>query len=723
MGTKLTEQTSITTESLVPRLGDSLLEAGEIIPEQLQQALDYQKGQSAIGKPRLLGQALIDLGFIDRDTLDNAIARRLTLLHDALVDSNQQLELRVNQRTEELQHRIVEIRTAAEITQMAVNTTNLNDLLNHSVNLIANRFGYSQVIIFLVDPLGQYAILSEASGSIGASLKKTGYKLPVGSQSMVGWVAEHNQVRVSNNVGDDPFYREEGFLSDTKSEVTLPLSINDLQGNPQVLGVMDVQHTQLNAFDRETIATLQTVANHIAATIYNQRLLENTQKSLYEVSNLYQSSRLIARAGKIGDIIDIATNALKQAPFLSAVLLPDQKHMVLYQLPGQDIIESSRKAEFNIDRVSSDATDGNEYHEGETTDLLWPLIPMSELMNHFKTNELRIIDLETETILPRTLLAIPRHFACTMAAYLPVIANGKIEAIFILGSKMRNLLTKEMLQPYASLCEQTSTALEKVLALQNVEKRLAALQTLNSISQAVSVETDLPSLYRSVHQEVTQVMGNLSFIIAIYDKQTNQVSIPYMYEENTVRSVDPYPLGKGLISIVINTRQPLMIVEDTENKSRELGAIILGAPAKSWMGVPLLVGNEVIGAIVVQDTENEYRFDEDDLRLMSTLALQVAAGLRNAHLLESTYRQAERERALHEISKKIRSSTDMQAILKTTVQEIGKYTGARRTLITLGSGEQDKSLEDKHVDAESGTEKHAEYQISVPPSSSVEDSV
>jgi GAF domain-containing protein len=128
-----------------------------------------------------------------------------------------------------------------------------------------------------------------------------------------------------------------------------------------------------------------------------------------------------------------------------------------------------------------------------------------------------------------------------------------------------------------------------------------------------------------------------------------------------------------------------MIVEDTENRTRALGAIVLGAPAKSWMGVPLLIGGEAIGAMIVQDLEMEFRFDEDDLRLMSTLALQVAAGLRNARLLESTYRRAERDRMLHEISRKIRNSTDMQTILKTTAQELGKYTGARRAHIELGS--------------------------------------
>jgi GAF domain-containing protein len=677
---------SVTPESLVPRLGDYLLEAGVITSDQLQRALEYQKNQEAIGRPRILGQALSDLGFVDRDTLDKVIARQLVSLHEALQDSNQQLELRVSQRTNELERRIVEIRTAAEITQLAISTVSMDELLNRTVNLIADRFGYAQVTVFLIDPFGQYAVLNEASGTMGKTLKETGYKLQVGSQSMVGWVAANNQVRVSANVGEDPFYLEEEFLPDIKAEATIPLSVTDLQGKHQVLGVLDVQHTELNTFDQNAVATLQTVANHIAATIHNIRLLENTKRNLQEISTLYQASHHIAQADKVADIIDIAANSLKQAPYVSAVLLADHKRMIVYEIQDRDSTDGGvETADADLHEKPGDQEGSSNPSQEGQPGWEWPLISSAELITHFKTNEYHLIDLEKTDTLPESLLAIPRQYGCKVAAFLPIITNGKLEAVFILGARQMKSLTEVSIQPYASLSEQTTTALEKVNALQKVEKRLTALQTLNTVSQSVSIETDMQSLYRSVHNEVTQIMGEVNFIIALYDKQTDLINIPYMYEGNTIKTVEPFPLGEGLTSILIRTRQPLMIVEDTENRTRELGAIVLGTPAKSWMGVPLLIGGEAIGAMIVQDLEMELRFDEDDLRLMSTLALQVAAGFRNARLLDSTYHQAVRDRLLHEISQKIRSSPDMQTILKTTAQELGKYTGARRAHIELGS--------------------------------------
>jgi transcriptional regulator with GAF, ATPase, and Fis domain len=362
--------------------------------------------------------------------------------------------------------------------------------------------------------------------------------------------------------------------------------------------------------------------------------------------------------------------------------------MVVYQIQDRDRTTISvEPGKVNLQYVPINPEGKNKLSQEGISAMEWPEISPVEIINYFKTNEYQLIDLEKANTLPAPLLALPLHYGCKIAAFMPIIADGNLEAIFMLGARQKKLLTETSLQPYASLSAQTATALEKVYALQKVEKRLAALQSLNTISQAVSIETDLKTLYRSVHNEVNQIMGDVDLIIALYDKQTNLIGIPYMYEEHTVKTVEPFPLGEGLTSILIRTRQPLMIVEDTENRARELGAIVLGAPAKSWLGVPLLIGGEAIGAIIIQDLEIEFRFDEDDLRLMSTLALQIAAGLKNVRMLESTSRLAERERLLHEISRKIRSSSDMQTILKTTAQELGKYTGARRAHIELGSGD------------------------------------
>jgi signal transduction histidine kinase len=108
----------ISPEVLIPRLGDQLVKAELITEEQLKLALEYQRRCSAEGKPRLLGQAVIEMGFIDRPTLDRAITGQMLRLRAALEDANRNLEARVQQRTMELEEAL---RRLSEINQLKAN--------------------------------------------------------------------------------------------------------------------------------------------------------------------------------------------------------------------------------------------------------------------------------------------------------------------------------------------------------------------------------------------------------------------------------------------------------------------------------------------------------------------------------------------------------------------------------------------------------------------------
>jgi GAF domain-containing protein len=237
---------------------------------------------------------------------------------------------------------------------------------------------------------------------------------------------------------------------------------------------------------------------------------------------------------------------------------------------------------------------------------------------------------------------------------------------------------------FTNIVEITRIALEKVLALQTIAEHNVELQTIKTVSQSISTETNLNNLYRVIHQQILQVMGQVSFLIALYHDEDSSIEIPYMEEDNQITSVPAFPLGEGLTSIIVRTRQPLLLAEDTVNRSRALGAIVTGdRPALSWLGVPMLLGGEVIGAIIVQDLENEHRFDENDMHLLTTLASQVAIAINNTRLIETSQTRARRDRQLLEITNKIRFASDAQGVITSTTQELAKALNLRRAQISL----------------------------------------
>ncbi|MBK9924513.1 MAG: hypothetical protein IPP66_04400 [Anaerolineales bacterium] len=108
----------LSPEMLVPRMGEYLVQKGLITVENLQQALDYQIKETEKGNQILLGQALIDMKFVDRSDLDQAVTEQILQLRSALQAANRTLERRVEERTAELQKALERV---SELSQLKAN--------------------------------------------------------------------------------------------------------------------------------------------------------------------------------------------------------------------------------------------------------------------------------------------------------------------------------------------------------------------------------------------------------------------------------------------------------------------------------------------------------------------------------------------------------------------------------------------------------------------------
>ena len=151
-------------------------------------------------------------------------------------------------------------------------------------------------------------------------------------------------------------------------------------------------------------------------------------------------------------------------------------------------------------------------------------------------------------------------------------------------------IDEEIVNAFARTIRLTTNALE--LSASPTEplddRRSLERKAIDALASNSANIDDLHSFYTLIHDQVRSVVGNYGFVIALYDQRTNSINIPYLYENNAFSSVDTFPLGEGLTSIIIRTREPLMLVEDTEKRAIAMGAKITGKPALSWLGVPLL---------------------------------------------------------------------------------------------------------------------------------------
>lgn len=234
-----------------------------------------------------------------------------------------------------------------------------------------------------------------------------------------------------------------------------------------------------------------------------------------------------------------------------------------------------------------------------------------------------------------------------------------------------------------AIASQAAVSLESARQRAEEERRLLELEVINRVSQAVSQMLRMDSVYRIVERQLDQIMGDVELSIATYNPEQQTYTIQHASEDSEFREGLTSAVSADLVSAVIRSRQPLLFDEEIRKQATLFGIEKIDPSVKSWLGVPLMIGEEIQGVLAVTDLRHENRFSEDDAALLATIASQIAAGLQNARLLEQVQRSARRERLIHEITSKVRRSPDMKSILDTTARELGRALNAARSTVTL----------------------------------------
>ncbi len=189
------------------------------------------------------------------------------------------LEQRVAERTSDLERRSRYLATSAEVGRTVASILEANQLPRQVVELIRDKFNLYYVGMFVVDETGEWAVLRAGTGvdsahDAGEKLLARGHRRKVG-EGMIGWCIAQGQPRSSQEANQDQVRVSTPELPDTRSEAALPL-----RSRGKVLGALTVQSDQPGAFDQDTLAALQTIAEQVAVALDNAHLFAETQSAL-----------------------------------------------------------------------------------------------------------------------------------------------------------------------------------------------------------------------------------------------------------------------------------------------------------------------------------------------------------------------------------------------------------------------------------------------------------
>src|SRR5215216_6523731 len=227
---------------------------------------------------------VITIGSLQRAlAIAKANARDLETSNKELTALRDDLEIRIQDRTSSLEKRAAQLQIVSSLARNIATMQDVDTLLPNITKLVSEQFGFYHTGIFLLDEAGEYAVLRAANSAGGRRMLNRGHRLALNSNSIVGYVASRGEPRIARDVGQDVVYFNNPDLPETCAEMALPLRVHG-----RVIGTLDVQSKQTDAFAQEDVSVLSTLTDQVAIAIENARLFGEAQKALAESQSTYE---------------------------------------------------------------------------------------------------------------------------------------------------------------------------------------------------------------------------------------------------------------------------------------------------------------------------------------------------------------------------------------------------------------------------------------------------
>jgi GAF domain-containing protein len=274
---------------------------------------------------------------------------------------------------------------------------------------------------------------------------------------------------------------------------------------------------------------------------------------------------------------------------------------------------------------------------------------------------------------------------------LPLISRGQVLGALSIQSTIDSAFSQEDITSLQTLADQLANAIENARLFEQTEIRAEELAILNEMARSFTQTLDIEQLINIAYQFAGRLMDAHNFYLALYDGENQTIDYKlYIEEEQKLSAPDPVLLGEGLTDWIIKNKLPVLMPNNTEQHIRALGLEFLGKVPQSWLGVPMLLENKVLGVLAVQSYDEPNTYSSHQLDLLSAVANQAAIAIDNAMRFQQTQARARFEQLLREITTRVHSSTNAESIMRTAVREVSTALG-KQAFIELNPSLEDET--------------------------------
>ena len=444
----------------------------------------------------------------------------------------------------------------------------------------------------------------------------------------------------------EAWVRETGNRLSTTGDPSKSIVLAPLVSAGKTFGHVALQNLdRTHAYSSADVRLLTTLAGSLSVALENARLFDETKRLLTETNE---------RAAELAIINSVQQGLAAQLDMQSMYELVGDKIQEIFDAQVVDITVYDFENE--VTHVPYTIERGVRFPDESS-----PFSAYSRRFMERATTEL-INDVDAwaaDTGLTLQVVGEPPKSILMV----PLISGGQLFGrISLQNLDHQNAFSEADGRLMSTLASSLSVALENARLVAETRQRAAELAIVNDVGQAAASQLDLGTLMALVGDKMVETFRADIVYIALLNPGTASIDFPYYSENGERQETDSIQMGEGLTSHILQTREALLL--NQANQFEPVVRTVIGRQAKSYLGVPVLLGDEAIGVLSVQSTTEEGRFGGADERLLATIAANIASAIRNAGLYAETNQRATEMSALASVSREISATLDLEPLLE-----------------------------------------------------------
>lgn len=552
---------------------------------------------------------------------------------------------------QETRGRFKELRLLHEVAMATSTTVDIDRILHRVVDALWHNLSPDICSVLIVDR--SEGTLQGHPASRGLPFPPQELVIPIG-EGISGWTAQTGQALLIPDVTHDPRYVPIGIES-IHSEICVPVQVAG-----RIEAVLNLESRQPDAFKGEDIRLVATVASQLAVAIERSRIFQQAQQRVRELTALMRISATMQQATRLEEILDRAMGEAFSlvGQELALVLLLDRQQDCLRVAASRGLPDEVVET-LNLEGIPS--TFG-------TFDIV------------LRTGEmLEIPDTANDPRVERGYGPVPEQLT-----NIPLKTDKGIIGLIVLDGLPLDDASRRLLQAIANMA---AMAIERAWLFEETRRRLEEVRFLQEVALAATSTLDFDEVLRRSVEALQRWLDFEVFGFLIVEERDRVLRLHPDFFVGIPKALHGFsiPIGEGITGWVAQTGQPYLC-PDVRSDPHYRNAI---PEIRSEVCVPVKVEERVI-AVIDLESERPAAFGPNELRLLSSMAHQLAMALENARLYQQERRQRCLAEAMRQAAVALGTTRDLEALLDKSLHHLEKLLPYQTAFVVLLEGERVK---------------------------------